>query len=557
MAKLFRSLRWRLQFWNAVILLIAVGGFSAALRVQLHRLHWTHVDEELLSGARIIEGVMRQVPRPILESLSQDLSFPPGPDIRSPNRGRNDESRGRPDEARVRPDDPPRPARRGDRPSPPIHAPVDSGSQRTDLGISLDEFAAQDVETKPESQWLAELDFPDHLPSRLGHSVVPMYFVAWRADGLVLHQSELPAQPPVPVVAGDERFKQQRYILVQQGPFRNIYIRGPRQSVICVGRSVADDQDHANHSDRMLLLSASSVFVFGLLGGVFLSRKAVQPIAKMTATVDCIGPTELHRRMDLGKVDSELAHLGQVLNSMLERIESSFKQQQQFTADASHELRTPLAVMLSATEHALSRDRSVDEYREQLEVCQRSAARMHGLVESLLMLARLDASTLEAQFDQVDLTKVVSDQIHEAELLGAQKSIEINCSLEAVYVQGVESLLARVVSNLLVNAVQYTPSGGLVEVSLACREIDQESVICLKVIDSGEGIAETDLPRIFERFYRVDTARARSTGGVGLGLAICQSIVKLHRGTIVARSQVGKGSEFEVRLPAANCSSPV
>ncbi len=552
MAKLFRSLRWRLQFWNAIILLIVVGGFSAALRVQLHRLHWTHVDEELVSGARIIEGVMRQVPRPILESLSQDLSFPPGPEIRIPQRGKNDESRGRPDEPLGRPDQSPRAGHRGDRPVPPIHAPVDSGSNNRDIGVNLDEFAAQDVETKPESQWLAELNFPDDLPSRLGHSVVPMYFVAWRSDGVVLHQSDLAPQTPVPVVAGDERFKQQRYILVQQGPFRNIFIRGPRQSVICVGRSVADDQDHANHSDRMLLLSATSVFVFGLLGGFFLSRKAVQPIATMTSTVASIGPAELHRRMDLGKVDSELAQLGQVLNNMLERIESSFKQQQQFTADASHELRTPLTVMLSATEHALSRVRNADEYREQLGICQRSARRMHGLVESLLMLARLDASTLETQFVQVDLSKVVSDQIREVELLATQKSIEILQLLESVHVRGVELLLARVVSNLLVNAVQYTPSGGFVEVSLASQELDQESVICLKVIDSGEGIAETDLPLIFERFYRVDTARARSTGGVGLGLAICQSIVKLHQGTIAARSQVGKGSEFEVRLPAAD-----
>lgn len=557
MVELFRSLRWRLQLWNAVILFIVVGGFSVALRIQLHRLHWTHVDEELVSGARIIEGVMRQVPSPILESLSQDLSFPPGPDVRNPPRGR-------PDEAPRRPDDPPR--RRGDRPAPPIHAPRDNDAPGRDPGVNLEEFAAEDLETKSEEQWMAELQFPDHLPQRLGHSDSPLYFVAWRSDGAILQQSNLPAQPPIALDAGDSRFSQRRYVILQVGQFRNIYIRGPRQSVICVGRSVVNDQDHANRSDLWLLLTAGGVYVFGLLGGFFLSRKAVQPIFQMTSTAEQIGPTELHRRMDLGKVDSELAKLGQVLNSMLTRIESSFKQQQQFTADASHELRTPLTVMLSSTEHALARDRSKDEYREQLEVCRRSARRMHGLVDSLLLLARLDEASFETQLVEFNFADLVSEQVREAEELAKQKSIAIRASLPPVMVRGVESLLARVVANLLVNAVQYTPSGGSIQVLLHCDETeDSEDAddsangavndslgVSLKVIDSGEGIAEKDLELIFDRFYRVDTARARSTGGVGLGLAICRSIVTLHRGTITARSQQGQGSTFEVRLPATN-----
>ncbi len=547
MAELFRSLRWRLQFWHAVNLFIVVGGFSVALRMQLHRLHWTHVDEELVAGARIIEGVMRQVPSPILESLSQDMSFPPGPDVRNPPRGRPEDS----------------PRRRGDRPAPPIHAPRDNGATSRDPGFNLDEFAAEDLETKPEAQWMAELRFPNHLPQRLGHTDSPLYYVAWRSDGSILQQSNLPAQPPIALDAGDMRFRQRRYVILQVGQFRNIYIRGPRQSVICVGRSVATDQEHANRSDLLLLLTAGGVYAFGLLGGFFLCRKAVQPIFQMTSTAEQIGPMELHRRMDLGKVDSELAQLGQVLNSMLARIESSFKQQQQFTADASHELRTPLTVMLSSAEHALARDRSKDEYREQLEVCQRSARRMHGLVESLLLLARLDTPSFEAQLVEFNLSDLVSEQIREVGEMAKQKSISMSASLPPVKVRGVESLLARVVSNLLVNALQYTPNGGSIQVLLHCVETGnrEDSIngtakdpltVSLKVIDSGEGIDEKDLELIFDRFYRVDTARARSTGGVGLGLAICRSIVSLHRGTITAHSQQRQGSTFEVRLPAAD-----
>lgn len=567
MAKLLRSLQWRLQIWNAIILLVVVGGFSLALRTQLQRLHWSHVDEDLVAGCRIIEGVLRQVPRSILESLSQDLSFPPGPELGEDASGRrpprsnngmgepasNRDRKGRSGRDETK-DSRPTDVNRGDGPQsnrrpPPVSAPNELSPDQKKDWWQLDDLGPEDLESKPESQWQSELQFPERLPGPLGRRESPTYYIAWRSDGSVLHESALPTDRPTIIQPTDSRFTGQRYIIDQAGPWRNIYIRGPRQSVVCVGRSIASEQARAEGRDLTLLLTASSVYILGLLGGVFLSRKAVQPIAKMTNTASLIGPSDLHRRMDLAGVDSELAELGQVLNGMLDRIETSFEQQQRFTADASHELRTPLSIMLSATEHALGRERSKEDYCEELEACHRSARRMHGLVESLMALARVDANEVEQSLADCDLRALVMDEIGEVNNLASEKQIAIGHALEQVSITGVHNLIARVVSNLLQNAIQYTSTGGKITVTLSTDETLEERMAVLSVSDTGHGIPEGDLPRIFDRFYRVDAARSRQTGGYGLGLSICQSIVKLHRGEITAQSQLGQGSTFTVRLP--------
>ncbi len=554
MAKLFRSLRWRLQIWNALILLLVVGGFTMALQMELHRMHWSNVDDELVAGARIIEGVLRQVPKPILESLSQDLSFLPGPGLsnmppeyRAPGENGGAHSfpprrSGRP--AGTAPEHPPfRP------PTPPITAPADLSKDQIDKEWQLENLGASDVESKSEQQWLAELQFPQRLPQPLGRSEFPTYYIAWRADGSIIHESNTPNRLPPAINAGDPMFLQHRYVVKQVDELRNIYVRGPRQSVVCVGRSVAIEQERGHHRDLILFATAFGVYSIGLLGGFFLSRKAVEPIASMTETAEKIGPTELHRRMDLAGVDSELAQLGDVLNGMLDRIETSFSEQQRFTADASHELRTPLSIMLSATDLALSRVRSAADYREQLEICNRSARRMQNIVESLLMLARVDAKSIGQEFSDCDWKSIVAEQVEEMRAVAESKSIVLESTLEDAHVHGAATLLARVVTNLLQNAVQYTSEPGVIRVTLSKVRRDTGDVARLSVSDTGEGIEVKDIPHLFNRFYRVDSARSRKTGGAGLGLAICKAVVELHKGTISVESTFGKGSTFTVDLP--------
>jgi two-component system OmpR family sensor kinase len=298
-----------------------------------------------------------------------------------------------------------------------------------------------------------------------------------------------------------------------------------------------------------ILSTGLGVLAVGLAGGWLLSRRAVRPIAAMSATAAALSADNLSRRIDLQDVDSELAALGRILNDLFARLEAAFERQVRFTADASHELRTPLAVIHSQAELALARLRSPEEYREALEACLRASRRMRGLVEALLTLARADAGRLEMHRERVDLAALVEDSIA---LLGPlaeteKVSLAVEAEAESVAVTGDPGRLSQVVTNLLTNAIHYNRAGGQVRAAVAATT----SEAVLTVADTGCGIPAEEQPRVFERFFRVDRARSRARGGSGLGLAICKSIVEAHGGTIGFTSAVDRGTIFVVRLPLA------
>lgn len=287
------------------------------------------------------------------------------------------------------------------------------------------------------------------------------------------------------------------------------------------------------------------VLAAGLAGGWVISAQILRPVAAISATASAISATNLSERLDPQAVDRELAELARVLNAMFDRLEAAFERQAQFTADASHELRTPLAIIRTNAELALSRPRSAEEYRETVETCLRAAMRMTGLVEALLTLARSDAGKLDLRQQTVDLKQVVEESVTLLRPLAVSKKVTLSTELKAATVTGDGSRLAQVVTNLLTNAVKYNHPGGEVYVQLEARE--GETVFSVR--DTGCGIPEEDRPHIFERFYRIDKARARATGGYGLGLAICKSIVESHGGTIGFETEWSVGSTFWVRLP--------
>jgi heavy metal sensor kinase len=293
-----------------------------------------------------------------------------------------------------------------------------------------------------------------------------------------------------------------------------------------------------------LFLAGATILGAGLCGGWWLSRSAVDPIARMTHTAEGIHASNLSQRIDLHNIDRELEQLGEVLNAMLSRLEQSFETQKRFAADASHELRTPLATMLSTIELSLSKERQPAEYQQHLLKCQRAAMRMHELVASLLQLTRSDANVTSHAFESVHLADVVGDVVDSLQDRAAARGIAIHCQLAPVQVQGRAGELTQVVTNLVQNAITYNRDGGSIEIRLAI----EGSAALLQVRDTGVGIAAEHLPHVFERFYRVDKARTHSSG-YGLGLAICQSIVQQHRGTISVTSQPQQGSEFSVRIP--------
>jgi signal transduction histidine kinase len=233
----------------------------------------------------------------------------------------------------------------------------------------------------------------------------------------------------------------------------------------------------------------------------------------------------------------------------MQPIYQSYQQIQQFTADAAHELRTPLAVARVAVESALDPAIIASETRTNLEIAQRQVHHLTRLAEDLLWLSRLEAKQLPVQRQPCCLNDLVSDLEEELAPLAIAAQIDLQVEIlvkELLYAIGDIDRLYRAISNLITNAIQYTPAGGIVTIGL--KYSDHTAIVTVQ--DTGIGIASADLPYIFDRFYRVQFARSRTTGGTGLGLAIVQAIVQSHQGTIQVSSELNGGSVFTVRLPA-------
>jgi signal transduction histidine kinase len=232
----------------------------------------------------------------------------------------------------------------------------------------------------------------------------------------------------------------------------------------------------------------------------------------------------------------------------MQPIYQSYQQIQQFTADAAHELRTPLTVTRIAVESALDAKIIAPETRNNLEIAQRQVAHLSCLATDLLWLSRLEAKQIPLNLQICCLNDLVSDLEEELAPLAIANSIDLRLKVltdRLIYVMGDSDRLYRSISNLIHNAIQYTSTGGVVEIRLASS--DREAMIIVK--DHGIGIAPEDLPYIFDRFYRVQTDRSRNTGGTGLGLAIVQAIIQAHYGNIRVDSQLNLGSTFTVSLP--------
>ena len=507
------------------MLFFVIVVFGTLLHWEMLRSHWDRVDDELLGAARILEGSMNLVPPTILEAMAKDVVSTQGPrrPMLPPNRPKRDP---RENMQRL---GPPQLAPSRSRPLRDWNFPKSSGDENSDW---------------TQEEWEASIELPPQLPEHLGRLEGPAYFVVWRADGSVMRESKAPSPSPVLSSIVSDAIDRDRYARQQRGPFREVFIRGPFGSTICVGRPAMGEQARVARTTWTIVLAGLSVLSVGLVGGWWFSKRAIEPIERMSKTAQRISGSSLSERIELSGFDSELEGLGASLNTMLDRLGEAFEQQRQFTADASHEFRTPLSVMLASSELALSKPRSAEEYREQLIKCQRAAIRMREMGDSMLTLARLDENlTIETQ--SLDLAGLLQESIESLRPLAEEKQLRMETDLQSSQLLANRSMLRQAFDNLLSNAIKYNQPNG--RVSVRCKQVDGS--IEVEIEDSGMGVPESSIPKLFDRFYRVEESRSRNAGGTGLGLSIASQIVRCHGGTIDLTSTLGTGTTFRIVLP--------
>lgn len=284
------------------------------------------------------------------------------------------------------------------------------------------------------------------------------------------------------------------------------------------------------------------------LVGYRIARHGIRPVEEIAATARRITSTNLRERIRAEGYPSELASLAGTFNEMLDRLEQAFEQISRFSADIAHDLRTPVNNIRGEAEVALVRARTVDEYRDVLESSLEETVRLSELIGDLLFLARAESPLTHLHRQRVDVGELLGivREYYEATASDGGVSLATAAGAEAITAELDRALMLRAVSNLVSNAIAHTPSGGSVTLVASATEAE----IRVNVSDTGIGIPAEALPRVFDRFFRVDPSRSKTSGGTGLGLAIVQSIMSLHGGTAEITSQLGQGTCVTLRMPA-------
>jgi len=406
------------------------------------------------------------------------------------------------------------------------------------------------------------LEFPDDGPRNALPSVatgLDLIRVWDQNRGAVFQQTARPGFPDMPpevldaVLAGAEHFET---ATVDGEGFRlytqPIYRRGRIVGALQIGRSEAETDALLGQLRNLSLGGLAVALVVAWLGGSFLAGRALAPVDRITRAAEKLGAGDLSLRLPAPEVDDEFGRQTAAFNAMLARLERAFERQSRFTADASHELRTPLAVIRSLAEVALTSPRDAAYDRRVYTSIAEETERLGRLIDSLLVLARADqGSPIDAV--PVDLDEIAVDVVERVAERASRQQVELILSAPTRQrVSGDPSWLTQLALNLVDNALRHTPAGGRITVAVAA----DAGGVTLTVSDTGSGIAPEHVPRLFERFYRVDAARSRTTGGAGLGLAICEWIARTHGGHLSVESDVGRGTTFTCWLPALTAAAP-
>jgi heavy metal sensor kinase len=297
-----------------------------------------------------------------------------------------------------------------------------------------------------------------------------------------------------------------------------------------------------------LLWLTPAVLVLAAIGGHFMSREALAPVAAIATEARRINDRNLDLRLPIPGTRDEIAHLSETLNQMLARVEAGVRSTRDFTANAAHELRTPLSLIRAEVEVALSKPRAAEEYREACEQVQMETVRMTGLIDSLLILARADAGMEAFRLEAIDASRLVLETAEkwQTAMRLAFLDLRVQTPLEQTFVRGDLDSLQRLLTILLDNALNYSQPGGSVSLGAAC----EDNRVLFSVADTGIGIAPEHQSRVFDRFFRVDPTRGCTARGSGLGLTLAKWIAEKHGTALSLESTLGKGSCFSFGLSA-------
>jgi heavy metal sensor kinase len=325
---------------------------------------------------------------------------------------------------------------------------------------------------------------------------------------------------------------------------------------IRVGASLTTvDADVATVTRLMTVAGMVILFVAPVLG-YWLAGRATRPLARIITTAARLRPSHMDERLPIRGTLDELDQLSLTINHFLDQLHDYLERNREFVANAAHELRSPLAAVQSSVEVTLNSDRTVAEYQDLLGEIADQCEQLRVLVNQLLLLAETDAARFPVEKRPVRIDRLLEKSVEMFRGAAEERGIGISTNLPGeITILGDGDRLRQVVNNLIDNSLKFTPRGGQVLITLRRDPLDNQLV--MKVADTGIGISTTDLPHVFERFYRGDKSRQREelTHGNGLGLSICQAIVAAHGGTIRVESSRGRGTTFTVELPVSSANS--
>ena len=353
------------------------------------------------------------------------------------------------------------------------------------------------------------------------------------------------ASPLPPSISGNETSEFSYYKKWESADGKIYYLRFSRQP--------DRENDFITLLSKQLLASILISLLLTIFSGMYLMKKSLAPLRIISDTVKKIEVTQLDNRITLSNKKNELNDLALTINQALDRIESGYKQQQQFINDASHELRTPITVIAGYVD-LLDRwgKHDPDVLQESITAIKSETDYMRQLIERLLFFARTNSGTLQKHFIEIDASQLLLEAYSEVALIDKDHHIELTQN-DSAAIMAEPGSVKQMLRIFIDNAVKYTPAGGKISLSCQCRG----DSVCYTIADTGIGIPKEDIPHVFERFYRVEQSRAKETGGSGLGLAIAQYIAKGNNAELRLESELHKGTTITISFPKKSDEKPV